>query len=164
MLNLRLAFTLALLALGLSLPAQAAFTGYLKLPDIDGESEREGFEGWIVIEAMNYTVDSPLNDYPTLERIKVLKKLDKASPQIFDRCVNSTVLNDIEIAVQMPDEEGFEVTVFTYELDECVITSITTELINDELMEVISLTPAKLSIEYAETGSSSFYDFSIRAR
>lgn len=165
MLNLRIAFTMGLLALGLALPAHAAFIGYLKLPDIEGESEAAGFEGWIAIDGFNYTIDSPPSEFPTLDRVKILKRLDKTSPQIFNRTVNNTALNDVELVIQGPNPDTGElITLFTYEFNNCRITSITSELVDGELVEIISLTPAEFSITYEETGASMAYDFSMVTR
>ncbi|MGJ8650286.1 MAG: Hcp family type VI secretion system effector [Opitutaceae bacterium] len=93
---------------------------YVKIPDIDGESERAGYEGWIEVTGMQQHIyrDTSARTgrgrsraVAHVEPIDIIKELDKSSPYLTLAVLQGKVFNDIEIHFTSDDdrEQGSDV-------------------------------------------------------
>ncbi len=94
-------FLLILLFFGFSFSQlSAALTGYLKIPDIPGESQAVGHEEEIDIHDISWGVFRPkegdtgstrTRSTAVFEDLIVIKELDKSSPKLMEACANGRV-------------------------------------------------------------------------
>ncbi|GAA4361850.1 type VI secretion system tube protein Hcp [Kangiella marina] len=79
--------------------AQAGSTAYLKIGDIEGESQRAGHEGEIDILAWSWGAESNRRG-ACLTDIELLKSIDKSSPQLLMGQANRMVYPTAVISVR----------------------------------------------------------------
>jgi type VI secretion system secreted protein Hcp len=86
----------------------AALTGYIKIPDIDGESKDGGHEGEIDFHGISWVVELPdgaegsgrTRARAQVGDIRVRKELDKSSPYLALACARGQVFDEIELVVR----------------------------------------------------------------
>jgi type VI secretion system secreted protein Hcp len=102
---------------------------FLKLEGVDGEATATAHKGWIEIQSWSWGVSQMGSggasggwafDRPT-GHVTLIKRIDKASPLLFKRCSDGTVLSlaTIELA-----HLGGGPTYLKYELKEVLVSSI----------------------------------------
>lgn len=79
---------------------------YVKIPDIDGESERAGYEGWIEVTGLQQhiyrdttgrTGRARTRAVATVEPFDIIKELDKSSPYLTLAVLQGKVFSEVEI-------------------------------------------------------------------
>ncbi len=111
-----------------SIVAAAAADMFLKIEGVDGESTNAAHKGWIEIQSWSWGVSQlgsggagggfaagRLTGHVTL-----IKRIDKASPLLFKRCSDGTVLPLVTIELTRGGTE----TYLKYELKEVLVSSI----------------------------------------
>jgi type VI secretion system secreted protein Hcp len=103
---------------------------FLKIEGIDGESTAAAHKGWIEVQSWSWGVSQTASvgagGGASVGRltghVTVVKRIDKATPLLFKRCADGTVLAlaTVELA-----RGGGGQTYLKYELKEVMITSIT---------------------------------------
>ena len=109
-------FLLILLFFGFSFSQlSAALTGYLKIPDIPGESQAAGHEEEIDIHDISWGVFRPkegdsgstrTRSTAVFEDLIVIKELDKSSPKLMEACANGRVFPEIVISLKKDSGEA----------------------------------------------------------
>lgn len=116
----------------LPLSSPAPLTAYLKIDDIDGESQAAGREDWIIIESLvTAGVEAEvISGLPTGKRqhrpLTVIKPLDKASPLLMNALANCEPIDTVtfEAVEPYPGADGStrEVTYLRYKLEQARVT------------------------------------------
>ena len=132
---------LAVVALITNPIAHAA--GYLRLPDIPGESQSSGHEGWIVIESLSEAISQRetsgsgrTRGGAISEGIVLTKTIDRASP-LLRRAIAAGQSFD-EVVIEFPGASNRS-PVTRYTLQNVVITSLEAELSSSGSQERVTL-------------------------
>ncbi|WP_338690051.1 type VI secretion system tube protein Hcp [Haloferula helveola] len=178
--SLALATPLATLTLG---SADAyPLTGYLKIPDIDGESNRDkDHVGWIDIESFSMGISRPIQFGPTgpaptgeaqQQALEISKPLDKSSPQLFLKCATGQYLPTVTLHLTKdaaPGTPTYYVVILSNVIISSLGTSDATTSGSAQPTEQVSFNYTKIDIQYTEvdtaTGATgdttaASYDFS----
>ncbi len=98
---------------------------------INGPVTQKGRENSIVVHAFSNEIDSPrdpASGLPTGKRmhkpIRILKEVDKASPQLWSALVNNENLTEWRLRFWAPSVNGIEQQIYTIELTNASIASI----------------------------------------
>lgn len=106
----------------------AALTGYLKIPDIDGESQASGREGWIDLAGWELGVEALTTDTTTRHQHKpftAIKPVDKATPLLMKAVAAGTdVTGEIILEEGRELADGSSVPWITYKMRDARVTSI----------------------------------------
>ncbi len=107
-------------ALALLAPsARAGIQGWLDFgPDLPGESTDPGHAGWADVESFSSSHD------PGGPRLICLRKVDKASPRLMDRCVNGKHFTEVKLNVAKT-VSGKPVDYWEISLQDVIISSYT---------------------------------------
>jgi type VI secretion system secreted protein Hcp len=109
-------------------PAARAVDMFLKIEGVDGESTNAGHKDWIDIQSWSWGVSPPstsgvgsgLATGRLVGHVTVVKRIDKATPLLFKRCSDGTVLALATVELARPGGP----TYLKYELKEVLVSSI----------------------------------------
>lgn len=126
----RLVLLIAAIVLAMSLPATGATTGFLKLDGVDGESIDPKHEGEIEIQAWSWGVSqtsSVSSGQATGRRqhepIRIVKQIDKSSPQLARACANGTHIKDAKLTLRRAGAAGEAEEYLIIELQDVLVSS-----------------------------------------
>jgi len=110
-------------------PAPQAVDMFLQIAGIDGESTATAHKGWIEVQSWSWGVSRPASVGAggsgavgrLVGHVTIVKRIDKATPLLFKRCADGTVLAlaTVELA-----RGGGGPTYMKYELKEVMVSSI----------------------------------------
>jgi type VI secretion system secreted protein Hcp len=127
----------------------AAFDAYLKLDDIEGESQDPAHPGWIDLLAFNTGVARTTNDTPAWNAFALAKPVDKASPLLFQHCASGRHVPKaiVEVVRSSPNKQRY----YRFVFEDVLITSYQTSGAADVLpTEQFSLNFSKVTWTYSE--------------
>ena len=116
----------------------AAHTGgvtpavYIKFEGLDGEAQDKVHLGWSNIRSFDQVITGPtagsVGSTRTVARavhdpLLVVKELDMASPKLAEACLKGEILPSVQIHVAKEIADGGQVTYYTYELKNVLISS-----------------------------------------
>jgi type VI secretion system secreted protein Hcp len=140
---------------------------YLKIAGIDSDSKVQGFENQIEIFSFSHGVSFPMASSERSdegdarqgrahhEDFTIVKKTDKATPNLFLNCSQRKELGTATISVMGNEKKK----IFSFELEKVFITSVSVSGgPGDDPMETVSLNYA--SIKWTE-GASNSTDWSL---
>jgi type VI secretion system secreted protein Hcp len=142
-------------------PTQPADPIYIKFDGIDGESQDREHRDWI--DALSFSQGqylSPSSSVPggaargkvVFEEFTIKKMVDKASPKLAEALCKGTVFPNVDIHVARPLSEGTQVTYYTYELKNVIVTSyqISGSTQDDVPTESLSLSFEQIKATYTK--------------
>lgn len=134
-------------------------TGYLKIPDIPGESERAEHEDEIDIHDIQWVISNPVQSDPTSGQrfsfgpvageVKASKYLDKSTPLLMEACAKGTYLDSVVITVRKDSGEAhLDYLIIT--MNRVLVTSIETlgSAEDGRIMENLSLNYGSVEMSY----------------
>ncbi|SPH18699.1 hypothetical protein DEA8626_02241 [Defluviimonas aquaemixtae] len=139
-----------------------AFTGYLKVPDIDGESKRDGHEGEIDVFGVSWSASQSASaatgsgrtrGRASLTDFVVHKWYDAASPYLHLACLKGKSFDEI-VFMARKDSGDAHLDYLTVTLSKCIITSYAMsqsgpeESDSDMIMETVSFSCEQLNVKY----------------
>ncbi len=100
-----------------------AFDGFLKIPNINGESTLKGFEKWIAIESFSWGEERPPsgNGVAVPLEVQVVANTQASSPSLFAACANGEALGTV--LLHLATVGGSQSTFFKWDLENAVIGS-----------------------------------------
>ena len=109
---------------------KAAFTGYLKIPDIDGESTDSDHKEWIDILSVSSGISRPVSvagssrvvGNPAFQEVIFVKRIDKSTPVLMENICKGKVFPKVEIELKNTEDAG-RVSYLKYKLENVLITS-----------------------------------------
>lgn len=136
------------------------FTGYMKIPEIDGESQRVEHEEWIDIGQLVWKVDQPSNAQVGSGRtqaraivsgIKVTKIYDASSPYIALSAMQGKSFDEVICQVRRDSGET-HLDYLTITMTNCVISGYeilgATEEKSHEIYETVEFSFENINIKY----------------
>ncbi len=110
-------------------PTPQAVDMFLKIEGVDGESANAAHKGWIEIQSWSWGVSQPSTGGfgggaatgRLVGHVTVVKRIDKATPLLFKRCSDGTVLALATVELARPNGGP---TYLKYELKEVLVSSI----------------------------------------
>ena len=162
--SLRLPLALVVvISLFLSNPLHAALTGYLKIGDIDGESQDIGYEGYIEVQSLSWGVvreDSDRRSLATFTDLAISKPVDRATPKLFEACAMGIVIAECELTFVRSYSTGAQQPYLRITLKNVIVTSTSLDVPNpsadERLTETLTLSFEEVEMEYfvrSATGS-----------
>lgn len=162
--SLRLPLALVVvISLFLSNPLHAALTGYLKIGDIDGESQDIGYEGYIEVQSLSWGVvreDSDRRSLATFTDLAISKPVDRATPKLFEACAMGIVIAECELTLVRSYSTGVQQPYLRITLKNVIVTSTSLDVPNpsadERLTETLTLSFEEVEMEYfvrSATGS-----------
>lgn len=133
-------------------------TGYLKLPDIDGESRRADHEGEIDIIGTNWSMSQPatqqigsgrVKSRAVIQPITLTKLYDAASPYIALACMQAKPFDEVVITFRK-DSGDAHLDYLAITLTNVIITDYKTLAAptDEEITELVSLAFEKIKVKY----------------
>lgn len=133
-------------------------TGYLKLPDIDGESRRADHEGEIDIVGTDWSMAQPstqqigsgrVRSRASIEPITLTKFYDAASPYISLACMQGKSFDEAVISFRK-DSGDSHLDYLTITLTNVAITAykINAGPSDEEITELVTLAFEKINVKY----------------
>lgn len=161
LLKRRLLVSLSLLALAAAPISQGALTGYLKIPDIPGESQRAEHEDEIDIHGISWNVQADsaeagsgrTSSRAKFSAITVLKNYDSSSPYLFLSTAQRKSFDEITLTLASQSQDGGPFTYLTVTLTNCVLTNyeVNGDLSsNDRPSEEVSIIYETINIKYTQ--------------
>ncbi|MCB1132123.1 MAG: type VI secretion system tube protein Hcp [Verrucomicrobiae bacterium] len=160
----RLSKTLALVppAVTLFAPhAEGAFTGYIKIGDIEGEAVAEGRDGWIDVESVSWgasrNVATPSGgstnreaSNPTVSELTFVKKVDSASPPLFLNAVAGESIGTVTLELVTAGKPYGDKVFYRITLSDVMVSSqnVSADTDTGETEERITLNFAKINVEF----------------
>lgn len=146
-----------LLSIFAGVPAFVSGMPFLKIPDIDGESLRAGYEGAIDVVSISIGVERTASGgrtggSPEFEPLTVTKYVDKASPYLMLACARGEFFDKIDLLVTK-DSGGdrlFEYMAITLEDVRVIAVDIEGTPGEGGPTETVSLTYGKITFKYVE--------------
>ena len=145
-----------------------AFDAFIQLDGIEGESTRNGFEGWIELESFSFGARNPSTigsgggggaGKAELGRFNFSKTTDKASPIIFQNCCAGRHYPKVKVVLHKSSGEDAALDYLVYEFERVFVESIDWQGqagASDRPYENVSLAFGKVKITYTpqtETGA-----------
>ena len=124
-----------------------ALNGYLTVEgdrqgNIEGDSQRSGYEGMMEIHGWSHEVSSPRDaatGLPTGRRqhkpLTVTKPVDKASPLLMGALTTNENLSSVVLRCVAPSADGSEEQYYTIELVNATVSNIRQEQLNNKYPE-----------------------------
>jgi type VI secretion system secreted protein Hcp len=134
--------------------------GYIKFDGIDGESVTIGHEGWSDIMSFSQGIHRPgggmtgstrRRSSATFDDLVVVKELDKSSPKLAESVATGRVFAKVVLEMTARTDSG-EVTYYSYELTNVLITSYQIGADNPDLLPVESFSLNFEEIKVTYTG------------
>ena len=113
-------------------PTQPAAALYIKFDGVDGESQDRDHRDWIELSSFSQGQYLPPSSAPSggaartaaiFEEFALKKTLDKASPKLAEAVCTGKVFPKVDIHVARTLSDGTQVTYYTYELKNVIVTS-----------------------------------------
>jgi type VI secretion system secreted protein Hcp len=129
---------------------------FLKIPDIDGESLRAGYESSIDVISISIGVERTASGgrtsgSPEFEPLTVTKYVDKASPYLMLACARGEVFDKIDLLVTKDSGDRlFEYMAITLEDVRVIAVGIEGTPGEGGPTETVSLTYGKITFKYVE--------------
>lgn len=132
---------------------------HLKLGDIEGEDETAGYEGQIVVLGWDFGATQSATMHVSkgggaaavsVRDVKVVKYVDKASPNLFKLCASGEHIASAVLACQKA-AGAEQLEFFKITMEECIISSyeVGQEVGGNELFkETITINCARMKTEY----------------
>ncbi len=102
---------------------------FLRIAGADGESTNAAHKGWIDVQSWSWGLSQPnagigsaVAAGPWVGHVTVVKRIDKATPPLFQWCSDGTVLALVTVELARP---GGGPAYLKYELQDALVTSIT---------------------------------------
>lgn len=154
----RLLFSFFFLTFIVALPSQGALTGYLKIPDIPGESKSAEHENEIDFYGISWNVKTDPAESGSgrtraraeVSAITVLKNYDSSSPYLFLAVAQGKAFDEITFTVTNRSGEG-EFAYLQITLTNCVVTNYEVngeESSNETPSEEVSFDYEKIKVLY----------------
>lgn len=124
---------------------------FLKLDDVDGESQHKGHEKWIEVYSWSWGITNPARGRTLVEDLRIVKRTDIASPFLLDGACAGEHFKKAVLVVSKAEEgqeEFYKVT-----LEDVLITSYQTggSSVGDAVAaENLSMNFEKIQVEYLE--------------
>jgi type VI secretion system secreted protein Hcp len=159
-----LLFTLALM------PCQGAM--FLKIDGIDGESQDASHANEIDVLSFSFGVTQTISDpsggggetgKATFADISFAKRLDKASPKLYEHCASGKHIPTATLTVRRDGEQGFEYYKVT--LTDVLISSVSTGGSAGDVVptETLSLNYGRIEWEYVPQKEDGSADASVKS-
>ena len=132
---------------------------HLKLGDIAGEDETTGYEGQIIVLGWDYgaTQSATMHDGKgggsaavNVRDLKIIKYVDKASPNLFKLCASGKHIPTAELACQKAAGDE-QLLYFKITMEECIISSYDVGFEvggNEVVKKTITINCARMKTEY----------------
>ncbi len=139
--------------------AFAAVDMFIKIPDIDGEAQHSGEDGWIQVESLQWGFDRSINaptsssaresSSPSVSEVTVTKLMDSTSTVLmFESCCGSSKTVEIDLLTTASDgQQQF----YMIELEKARITSYSMSGDGEQASESLSLNFEKINWKYQST-------------
>lgn len=149
-----------LLAVAAFVPAgHAALTGYLKIPDIPGESQRAEHEDEIDIHGISWGVEAQAADDGSgrtraraeVSAITLKKYYDASSPYLFLSAAQGKSFDEITITFTRSNPDSGSFPYLTITLSNCVVTNYQVTggtSVDDKQSEEVGLSFETINIKY----------------
>jgi type VI secretion system Hcp family effector len=133
---------------------------FIKLDDIPGEATFQGYERWTEIQSYSHALTAAFDfggggggaGVTRHEPIVFTKRLDKTTPQLFDRMNKGQVLNEVQIDFLAAGEQPF--VYLSVRLEDVHITSYSVSASSGDVpWEAISLVYRRIELSYTETNA-----------
>jgi type VI secretion system secreted protein Hcp len=130
---------------------------YLKIDGVDGESTARGFEGWIEIESFYWGATQTAvvggggggAGKVVVSDFTLVKRVDKASPRLFQACVTGLHASSAVLAAKRGDTNA---TYLKYQLTDVLVSSFRDAgTAGEPPLEEISLNFTRIEFSYAPT-------------
>lgn len=158
---MRLCSVILASALALAAAAPAHANGFMKIPDIAGESARAGHEGEIDISSVSYAIDGPAaasvgagrtRARATVGEFLTTKFVDAASPYIALAAFQQKNFKEIVIDMTQSTGAGAEQQYYTITLTNATISSVDTVIdASGDSQEIVGFRFEKININYVES-------------
>jgi len=142
-------------------PTPAAVDMFLKIEGIDGESTATAHKGWIEVLSWNWGVSQTASVGAggggsvgrLVGHVTVVKRMDKATPLLFKRCSDGTVLALVTVELA---RGGGGLTYMKYEMKEVIVNSISHGDVDDDGVpdEEIKLEFTGVKLTYTQLDAS----------
>ncbi len=148
--------TLKLGIIACLLTAQVQGAIFVKIPGVDGETADENHDKWIDVLSIDSSIyrESDLGGSSTARAqhgdIKIIKRVDKASPLLLEAGSTGQVVSDVVIDVTRAGTDSKSGPYFQYRLREAVVTSFSASQANDFPIEIISMNYSRVDWMYQE--------------
>ena len=147
--------------------ASGAFTAYIQIDGIKGESTAKGYEGWIEVGSVQWGVGRAISSpaggnreasAPSISEITLTKTLDSTSPALFLRAV-SGIFNIATVKLHLVTPSGSTNTntvFYKLTLSDVLVSSQSNSASagDDRPQESISLNFSKIEVEYLVDGKT----------
>lgn len=134
--------------------AHAAYSGYVKIPDIPGESLRVGHEEEIEVYGVHLEISvkdsgGRIRNAADFSPITFRKRVDIATPRLMSAVASGRSFPEVELFVLLPSADGSHL-VMRLELENVIFDRIEVEgdFAEDFLSEEFSLNYEKVTFEY----------------
>lgn len=127
---------------------------YMKFGKVDGPVTTTGFIKWIELDSFQWAVHRAVSSgvggktressAPNISEIVVTKKLDSASPKLYQDAVAGTFDTKVEIKLTTTTKDKIE-TYLAYEFENCGVSSYSMSSGGDRPMESLSLNFLKVT-------------------
>lgn len=138
-----------------------AYDAFMDLGEIKGESTAKGMEGKIEIYSFSWGASNPTTigsgstgvsgGKVSVSSFNVMKKTDKASPMLFQRCCEGAHLKEVIVTLRKAGGAAGQGAFLTYKFETCMVESIQWSGStggDDSPTESLSLAFGKVSVEY----------------
>ena len=143
-------------------PLPAPLTGYLKIEDIEGESQSNEHPGAIDILSWSWGASNTAGYSTTggggsgkvsMQDFSITKYVDKATPKLFLNCATGKPTARLELVMELPSRDGGAPTPYmTFILNDVFVTSVSVggAAGEDRMTETITLNFTKIEMKYYE--------------
>jgi type VI secretion system Hcp family effector len=129
---------------------------FVKIPGIDGESADANHDKWIDVLSIDSEIITPVTapGSPTARAqhgdIKIIKRVDKASPLLLGAGSTGQTVSDVVIDVTGTGTDRHPGPYFQYRLREAIVTSFSASQESDFPIEIISMNYSRVDWMYQE--------------
>jgi type VI secretion system secreted protein Hcp len=141
-----------------------AVDAFLKVSNIQGESQDSGFTNQIEVLSFSWGASQPAHvagggqgsGKASLGDLTITKRYDKSSPPLFAACVAGTHLSSVVLSLRKAggSTSAGGYVYLTYTLTEAFVTGVQDSSSSDVVMESMSFAYSKLAIEYFQQQTS----------
>lgn len=132
-------------------------TVLMEVTGVPGQTQLQGYAGQMELYSFSHAVSQTatanvsnndrVSGRPNHQDFTVTKDVDKATPSLLQGCNAATIYPVVKITVARNDG-GNIIELFTYKLEDCVITNISVSGGGGKPMEVISFNYARIEWTY----------------
>jgi type VI secretion system secreted protein Hcp len=141
-----------------------AVDAFLKVSNIQGESQDSAFTNQIEVLSFSWGVTQPAHvsgggqgaGKATLGDLTVTKRYDKSSPPLFAACVAGTHLSSVVLSLRKAggSTSAGGYIYLTYTLTDAFVTEVHDSSSSEVVLESVSFAYSKLAIEYFQQQST----------